>query len=116
MERGERQESRERTLRGYEDTLTTLGGRLARLERELDESGRKQVCEITGGPSLGEMSATLLKAIDPDAHRRTCIGKPGAAPQEVEPAACEQAKQQRALYSKIPFNLVHLSRTGWSPQ
>ncbi|HZQ46305.1 MAG TPA: DEAD/DEAH box helicase family protein, partial [Verrucomicrobiae bacterium] len=60
-----------------EDTLTTLAGRLARLDRELDPAQRSQVTEITGGKSVAQMSATLLRAIDPDeveaASRRLLI-------------------------------------------
>lgn len=77
--------------------LTTLAGRLARLERELDEPARRQVREITGGPSLAELSAKLLKAIDPDVIAEHATGIPGAAPQEVDPAAYEQARKQFAL-------------------
>jgi type I restriction enzyme R subunit len=87
-----------------EDTLTTLAGRLARLERELDEPGKQEVRKLTGGTSLGQMSATLLRAIDPDVIAERATGKPGAAPQEVEPTAFEKAKLQLALEACTPFD------------
>jgi type I restriction enzyme R subunit len=87
-----------------EDTLTTLAGRLARLERELDDADKKEVRQITRGPSLGEMSAALLHASDPNVIAERAGGKPGAAPQEVEPAAFERAKQQLALEACAPFD------------
>ncbi len=50
-----------------EDTLTTLAGRLARLDRELDSTQRQQITEIAGGKTIAQMSATLLRANDPNA-------------------------------------------------
>ena len=49
-----------------EDTLTTLAGRLARLERELDEPGKQEIQNLASGLSLGEMSGRLLRSLDPD--------------------------------------------------
>jgi type I restriction enzyme R subunit len=49
-----------------EDSLTTLAGRLARLDRELTPAQQKEVTTTSGGHTLGQMSAALLKAFDPD--------------------------------------------------
>jgi type I restriction enzyme R subunit len=49
-----------------EDTLSSLAGRLARLDRELSEKDRAAVAAVSGGQSLGEMVNGLLDAIDPD--------------------------------------------------
>ncbi len=49
-----------------EDTLTTLAGRLARLDREISRDDAKKLAELSGGRSLSELSGTLLRAIDPD--------------------------------------------------
>ena len=87
-----------------EDSLTTLAGRLARLERELDESGKQQIQKLAGGRSLGEMSAGLLRSLDPDAIAEKATGKPGAEPQEVEPTLFEKAKQRLALEACLPFD------------
>ena len=75
-----------------EDTLTTLAGRLARLERQLEEPGKQEITKLAGGMSLGQMSATLLRAIDLDVIVERATGKLGAAPQEVEPIAFEKAR------------------------
>jgi type I restriction enzyme R subunit len=74
------------------------------MERELDESGKREVREMTGGQSLGQMSAALLRALDPDVIAERAAGKPGADPREVEPAALENAKQQLALEACTPFD------------
>jgi type I restriction enzyme R subunit len=50
-----------------EDTLTTLAGRLARLDREIGRDEAKKLPVLAGGKSLSELSSTLLRAIDPDA-------------------------------------------------
>ena len=49
-----------------EDTLTTLAGRLARLDREISRDEATKLAELAGGKSLSELSGTLLRAIDPD--------------------------------------------------
>src|SRR5450759_3159264 len=49
-----------------EDTLTTLAGRLARLDREITRDESKKLAALAGGKSLSELSGTLLRAIDPD--------------------------------------------------
>ena len=52
------------------DTLTSLAGRLARLDREIGDDGRKQVTEVSGGISLQRMIHALFDAIDPDKHQQ----------------------------------------------
>ena len=49
-----------------EDTLTTLAGRLARLEREISHGEAETLKGMAGGKSLGELSRALLNACDPD--------------------------------------------------
>ncbi len=49
-----------------EDTLTTLAGRLTRLDQQLNRAEAKKLSELTGGKSLGELAQALLNAFDPD--------------------------------------------------
>ena len=49
-----------------EDTLTTLAGRLARLDREVSREDAKTLKELAGGKSLSELSNALLAAVNPD--------------------------------------------------
>ncbi len=51
-----------------EDTLTSLAGRLARLERELTEKDRKEIEEVSEGKSLNALINQVLDAVDPDKH------------------------------------------------
>ena len=48
------------------DTLTSLAGRLAQLDREIGDDGRKQIAEVSGGISLQRIIHTLFDAMDPD--------------------------------------------------
>ena len=49
-----------------EDTVSSLAGRLARLDRELNDDDRARITELTGGTKLSEIVKGLLDAIDPD--------------------------------------------------
>jgi len=61
-----------------EDTVSSLVGRLARLNKQLDDHEQQRIKEKTGGVTLTEMVGNLLNAIDPD---------------RVESRACEIAQQ-----------------------
>jgi type I restriction enzyme R subunit len=94
-----------------EDTLTTLAGRLARLDRELDSAQGQQVTEIAEGKTIAQMSATLLRSFDPNVIAERASGKPGTAPNEVEPEKFEAAKKQLILEACAPFDKPGLRDT-----
>jgi len=48
------------------DTLSSLAGRLARLEARLTEAERAEVTALAGGKSLRDLANGLLDALDPD--------------------------------------------------
>ena len=52
------------------DTLTSLAGRLARLDREIGDDARKQITEVSGGISLQRMIHALFDAMDPDKRQQ----------------------------------------------
>ncbi|MEJ7745476.1 MAG: type I restriction-modification enzyme R subunit C-terminal domain-containing protein [Luteimonas sp.] len=91
-----------------EDTLTTLAGRLARLDREISRDEAKKLAELSGGKSLSELSGTLLRAIDPDVIAERATGKPGAVPVEVAPDAMAAAGKQLADEACAPFDVPAL--------
>ena len=49
-----------------EDTLTSLAGRLARLDRKITSRDREEILEKSGGKSLSDLTNALLDAFDPD--------------------------------------------------
>ena len=66
------------------DTLTSLVGRLAQLDREIGDDERKRVTEVSEGISLKRMIHALFDAIDPDVHQ-LAIASPtdASAPEDI---------------------------------
>lgn len=87
-----------------EDTLTTLAGRLARLDREIARDKAKELAGLAGGKSLHDLAGALLRAVDPDVIAARAAGKPGASPAEVTPEAMTTARQQLADEACAPFD------------
>jgi type I restriction enzyme R subunit len=78
-----------------EDTLTSLAGRLARLDRELTEKDRKQIATVAGGTTLRTITNRLLDAVDPDQHQakaRETFGTDQPTPDQIGQAAAALAK------------------------
>ena len=50
------------------DTLSSLAGRLARLDRQIDEKDKNEITETSGGLTLRDLVNRLMDAIDPDVH------------------------------------------------
>jgi len=91
-----------------EDTLSTLAGRLARLDREISGDAAKTLKELAGGKTLSELSAGLLQALDPDVIAEKATGRPGSSPPEIEPPQYEAARQQLVATACAPFDLPAL--------
>jgi type I restriction enzyme R subunit len=64
------------------DTLTSLAGRLARLERGSKPGDRERIERVSGGLPLKDMIHALLDAVDPDVLSQT------ESPEEVVNKAC----------------------------
>jgi type I restriction enzyme R subunit len=98
-----------------EDTLTTLAGRLARLDREVSREGAKTLSGLAGGKTLAELSKNLLNAVDPDAIHAEAVGRvrPPGAPSDAhfpEPTSEQLAAAQKDLITAAcaPFDLPAL--------
>jgi type I restriction enzyme R subunit len=79
------------------DALTTLAGRLSRLQRDFTPAQLAEVRALAGGKSLPDISHDLLRAVDPDAQLAAAqtIAGPGVTPKEAHiEAAAEQLAQQ----------------------
>jgi type I restriction enzyme, R subunit len=79
-----------------EDTVSSLAGRLARLNRQLDDKDQRRIQEQTGGIELTEIVSSLLTAIDPDridSKARELAGMP----EETEPGDILRQKAQEQL-------------------
>lgn len=92
-----------------EDTLLSLAGRLARLERALDEAGRQEIATAARGLTLGALASSLLHALDADeqeARARAMFGTD--APTEVQVA---QAAAELADAACAPFDEPQVRHT-----
>ena len=67
-----------------EATLTSVASRLARLDRMLSQADREEIAKVSGGPSVKQIAADLIKATDPDEIRRAAT--PANAPDNHEPS------------------------------
>jgi type I restriction enzyme R subunit len=78
---------------GATDTsvVSTVAGRLARLERQLTVAERERVTQLSGGKSLGDIARGLVDACDPD--RQAAAGDPAS----VIEAACKPLAANPAL-------------------
>ena len=88
-----------------EDTVSSLAGRLARLNRQLDPAEQERIREQAGGIALTDIVGNLLHAIDPDrieAKARETESVPDGA--EPSPAAREKAQEQLVRDAAGVFN------------
>jgi type I restriction enzyme, R subunit len=85
-----------------EDTVSSLAGRLARLNKQLDDKEQARITEAADGVSLTEIVGRLVAAIDPDRIEETAKGlADGAEPTE---AQRDQARDQLVSGAATVFN------------
>ena len=88
-----------------EDTVSSLAGRLARLNQQLDPAEKERIREKAGGIALTNIVGNLLQAIDPDrieAKARETEAVPDGA--EPSPTAREKAQEQLVRDAAGVFN------------
>jgi type I restriction enzyme R subunit len=83
------------------DTLVTLAGRLARLDRELEPADRQELQQAAGGAPLKSIINQLLDAVDPDAQVERAQAMFGAAEPTTEQVT--QAAEALADEACAPF-------------
>ena len=94
-----------------EDTVSSLAGRLARLDRQLNPAEQKRIRDMGGDVGLSDIVGNLLQAIDPDRIQekaREIESVPDGA--EPSPAACEKALERlvRDVASVLNGELIEL--------
>ena len=78
-----------------EDTVSSLAGRLARLNRQLDRTEQERIKEQAGGVDLTRIVGDLLAAIDLDRiHEKAREIEPVSDDAEPSAAACDRAREQ----------------------
>ncbi|RMF38304.1 MAG: type III restriction endonuclease subunit R, partial [Planctomycetota bacterium] len=68
-----------------EDVLTSLAGRLARMEHRMSADDDKQVRQLTGGLGVKDLSHRIVEALDPDRHIAQARADLGLAPDDDQP-------------------------------
>jgi type I restriction enzyme, R subunit len=84
------------------DALTTLGGRLARLQREFSPEQLGELTSLAGGTSFPDLAHGLLNACDPDAQMAAAKSVPGVVG-EPSNEQVQQAAEQLAQAAVTPF-------------
>ena len=88
-----------------EDTVSSLAGRLARLNRQLDRTEQARVKEQAGGVELNRIVGDLLAAIDTDRiQERAREIEPVPDGAEPSAAACDRAREQLIDAAADVFN------------
>ena len=88
-----------------EDTVSSLAGRLARLNRQLDHTEQQRLKEQAGGIELSNIVGNLLTAIDPDRiEEKAREIEPVSEGAEPSPAAREEAQEQLVGEAASVFN------------
>lgn len=84
-----------------DDVVSTLASRLARLELEVDPLQHAAIQKASGGKSLSELSAALLKSLDPDTNSNLAAAKfqipEGQEPTEEQLEEVEREQMALAL-------------------
>ena len=93
-----------------DDVVSTLASRLSRLDQEVAPIQQATIQKASGGKSLAELSAGLLKSIDPDINTELAVqkfnvseGNHGEAPEPTEEQVVEVEREQMATALK-PFH------------
>jgi type I restriction enzyme, R subunit len=84
-----------------DDVVSTLASRLSRLDQEVDPIQQAAVQKASGGMSLAEMSAELLRSLDPDRNTQLAVEQfnvpEGQEPTEEQIVQVEREQMATAL-------------------
>ena len=76
-----------------EDTVSSLAGRLARLDRQLDSSEKERIKEQAGGIELTQIVGVLMAALDPDSiDEKARAIEPISEDAKPAPEVCDKAR------------------------
>ena len=88
-----------------DDTVNSLAGRLARLDRQLDNAERERIKERAGGVELSQIVGNLLAATDTDRiDEKAREIEPVADDAEPSASACDKAREQLVDAAVSVFN------------
>jgi type I restriction enzyme R subunit len=85
------------------DTVSSLAGRLARIERQLTPLQKHALAEKMGGTSVGQVVKALFHAIDGEAIEQKALALAGMETGDPGEAAREKAQQQLVAAARAPL-------------
>ena len=87
------------------DVVSSLAGRLARLERRLDAEQRSEIAQAAGGRDLRSLTAGLIESLDPDRQVERARETLGLAPdQQPESGQVDEAREAMIREALRPFS------------
>ena len=86
-----------------EATLTTVASRLARLDRMLSQADREEIAKVSGGHSVKQIAAALIKATDPDEIKAKAQASGATTYSEPTPAELKAAAESLAEEAAKPL-------------
>jgi len=86
-----------------EATLTTVASRLARLDRMLSQADREEIAKVSGGHSVKQIAAALIKATDPDEIKAKAQASGPTTYSEPTPAELKAAAEALAEEAAKPL-------------
>jgi type I restriction enzyme R subunit len=86
-----------------EATLTTVASRLARLDRMLSQADREEIAKVSGGHSVKQIAAALIKATDPDEIKAKAQASGATTYSEPTPAELKAAAEALAEEAAKPL-------------
>jgi type I restriction enzyme R subunit len=86
-----------------EATLTTVASRLARLDRTLSQADREEIAKVSGGHSVKQIAAALIKATDPDEIKAKAQASGATTYSEPTPAELKAAAEALAEEAAKPL-------------
>ena len=86
-----------------EATFTTVASRLARLDRMLSQADREEIAKVSGGHSVKQIAAALIKATDPDEIKAKAQASGGTTYSEPTPAELKAAAEALANEAAKPL-------------
>jgi type I restriction enzyme R subunit len=90
-----------------DDVLSSLAGRLARMEHRMSAEDDKKIRELSGGLSISELSRQIVAALNPDRHIEQANQDLGRAPDDDQPIpdqALNEARQKVVQEAVKPFH------------
>ena len=97
-----------------DDVLSSLAGRLARMEHRMSAEGDQQIRAVSGGLSVKQLSHRIIAALDPDRHIEQAKVDLGLAPGDDQPipeTALAAARQKVIQEAIKPFYDPRLRET-----